>query len=172
MSKFKICKRGGHGIDVKIRVANLDTDTVLWDRGNSYVLVAHESPVPARFWTFWTEAGEPVQIVSVNGIGECRWSWSRSNVESALRAERDGTLQEHWDEAAALRLFRKFRLSLTCPPRPLGPEEPLVRTALETHWAGDTDLKTFRGVLAAIAEDHGLSVAEIGRRYGFDPERP
>lgn len=81
--KPRVLKRGGRGVEVSIISARTPgPDTVFWSErvekdgevvrhgGNSFVVVASDT----GDWR--TRDGERVALLSVNGIGEIRWSVS------------------------------------------------------------------------------------------------
>lgn len=61
---------GDYGVDIRI-YNRFDPPDVFWsERGNSYVMVEPRDPERALF--FHPEHG-PVNLVSINGLGEIRW---------------------------------------------------------------------------------------------------
>lgn len=70
-SSKPIYNYGDRGVDIKLR-GEYDPPGVFWTNRASYVLVNAQDP--ERSWR--TPQGIPVDLVSVNGIGEIRWSVS------------------------------------------------------------------------------------------------
>lgn len=81
----KTCQYGGHGVDIKLDNFGSHEGRVFWKlpEHNSYVMV------PDPRGGFKTPDGTTVSILSINGIGEIRWSvqdWGPSDREAAVVA--------------------------------------------------------------------------------------
>lgn len=62
---------GGHGVQITLNYF-LNTNRVFWSsRGNSFVMVGVEKP---EHYSFITPTGLHVKLLSINGIGEIRWT--------------------------------------------------------------------------------------------------
>ena len=89
--KVNVLKYGGRGVDIVLKsFSSPGPDTVFWSkpdpstgRGgcNSFVCVED----PRGFWL--TEDGQRVNLISINGIGEIRWTI-------------DGSHMVHWAEGS------------------------------------------------------------------------
>lgn len=74
-TKPRICKMNGRQVDIALK-SKVDPgpDAVYWSpRGNSYVLVKAHLDLNHQQY-FLTPWGQPVTLVSINGIGELRWT--------------------------------------------------------------------------------------------------
>lgn len=84
----KILKYGGHGVAVGLKTMHdPGPDTVYWSAGaNSYVLVEPtENGLRQRGKDVFTlPDGRPVALMSINGIGECRWEVDVWQIRHAL----------------------------------------------------------------------------------------
>jgi hypothetical protein len=85
---------------VNVQLANLyTTPDVFWSaRGNSYVLASNAQ-----------DAAQPL-LVSVNGLGEVRWTVDDRALQRALRHERESWFNPQGDDAETLAAARHFKL--------------------------------------------------------------
>lgn len=89
-------------VDVLLTSMRTNEDVFWSKRGNSYVLVV--GPMESLHMP----DGTPVQLLSVNGIGEVRWPVWLSRIEDALKYEKEGRLDPTWDSAEQLEAARHF----------------------------------------------------------------
>ena len=100
---------GNQVVDVKLYHTDTTQD-VFWSKmKNSYVLVESFD----IFGNFEAPDGTGVRLLSVNGAGEVRWPVMVQDIVFALRAEKEGWLDEGSTIDEQLKAFRHFNLHLS-----------------------------------------------------------
>lgn len=90
--------RFGNRVDVGLTHARTTADVFWSARGNSYVLASNPQ-----------DAAHPL-LISVNGLGEVRWTLGVPELQRALRNERESWFNPRGDDAEALAAARHFGL--------------------------------------------------------------
>jgi hypothetical protein len=103
--KPEVFDYGGYGVNCKITHMDTGDKDIAWVRGNSFVIVNNDKGAFLMGQT-------PVDLVSINGIGEIRWRVWERDITSAQEYEAKDELKDDWDCAMHLRAFRWLGLKL------------------------------------------------------------